>query len=499
MRPFITFGVLASLAGCAGCRDPKLKQLEECQIEANHQRPEICNGVDDNCSNSIDEGCDDDGDGFCDAAMAVEAGSTCAHGGGDCADDDPAAHPGATEVCNGKDDDCDARTDLSDMGLDDPRLGQSCGQETMRPDKVGVGVCKLGTTSCQSGAVTCEGTVQPSAETCDGKDNDCNGLTDDGSNLFELCQSIDNPVLLGECLPGVYRCVGGRMDRDHCIGEAKPSAEICDTKDNNCDGNTDEGCGVSVACPADTTVIVGTPVTLTANAVTQSGTITYAWTVVSGPPGGIGTPNQWDPDPPTAATEIFTPSIVGVYTIRVAVANTNGATATCETHVTATGFGLHVELTWDGSADLDLHLHNGASTPWFSTPGKSDCYYAEKTPDWDVAGFLPDDPKLDIDNVMADGPENIIIPAPVAGEAYTIGVHNYSRGDGRIATIRIFCGTATVPQATYVSRAFTGTSGGQCTSNDFWKPATVTFNAAGACTITFIDSWSTGTSRCQSF
>jgi len=59
---------------------------------------EICNGVDDNCDGSIDEGFDADGDGS----------TTCA---GDCNDANPAVHPGATETCNGQDDDCDAMTD----------------------------------------------------------------------------------------------------------------------------------------------------------------------------------------------------------------------------------------------------------------------------------------------------------------------------------------------------------------------------------------------------
>jgi hypothetical protein len=63
---------------------------------------EICNGVDDNCDATVDDGFDVDMDGF----------TTCA---GDCDDADPAVNPAATEICtNGIDDDCDGLTDFAD-------------------------------------------------------------------------------------------------------------------------------------------------------------------------------------------------------------------------------------------------------------------------------------------------------------------------------------------------------------------------------------------------
>jgi hypothetical protein len=48
-------------------------------------------------------GTDQDGDGF-----TVEAG--------DCNDGNPDVHPGAPEVCNGVDDDCDTQTDEGNPG-----------------------------------------------------------------------------------------------------------------------------------------------------------------------------------------------------------------------------------------------------------------------------------------------------------------------------------------------------------------------------------------------
>ena len=60
---------------------------------------EICNGADDNCNGTIDEGFDADADGF----------TVC---GGDCNDADATVNPAATEVCaDGIDNDCDGLID----------------------------------------------------------------------------------------------------------------------------------------------------------------------------------------------------------------------------------------------------------------------------------------------------------------------------------------------------------------------------------------------------
>ena len=83
---------------------------------------EICNGVDDNCDGQIDDGLtvntyykDTDGDGY---GTAEVTGSNCASAPagsatktGDCNDTDPAVHPGAAEVCNAVDDDCNGQVD----------------------------------------------------------------------------------------------------------------------------------------------------------------------------------------------------------------------------------------------------------------------------------------------------------------------------------------------------------------------------------------------------
>jgi subtilisin-like proprotein convertase family protein len=84
---------------------------------------EVCNGIDDDCNGLSDDGLtflnyyvDVDGDGY-GAGLATSScnpivGSVLVDG--DCDDNNAAVNPGATEVCNGIDDDCNG---LSDDGL----------------------------------------------------------------------------------------------------------------------------------------------------------------------------------------------------------------------------------------------------------------------------------------------------------------------------------------------------------------------------------------------
>jgi N-acetylneuraminic acid mutarotase len=106
--------------------------------------PELCNGIDDDCNGVIDDGFDGDHDGF----------SACA---GDCDDGNAAIHPGAVELCDGRDNDCDGIVD---------------GFTTV----CGVGAC-FRTGSCIAGVDSCA-PASPSTEICDGIDNDCDGSVD---------------------------------------------------------------------------------------------------------------------------------------------------------------------------------------------------------------------------------------------------------------------------------------------------------------------------------
>ena len=165
--------------------------------------------------------------------------------------------------------------------------------------------------------------------------------------------------------------------------------------------------------------------------------------------------------------------------------------------VTALSHGLRVELTWDGAGDMDLHLHDGNHTPWFDMGNSDDCYYANLSPGWGGV--------LDFDNTSGNGPENIRVDTPVTGMSYTIAVHYYAAhttsNNGRVATVQIFCGTTagTTPTATYTSRGMNGSSAGDCTNNDFWRVARVTFTSPTACTITPVNTYTTSNNACSNY
>lgn len=261
----------------------------------------------------------------------------------------------------------------------------------------------------------------------------------------------------------------------------------------------------SVSCPPNQTVAAGNPVVLSALGMVIGRNIAgYQWTVVSGPMGGVGTPGQWNPDPPNAATVNFLPYIVGVYVLQATVLDDQGGSAVCQTQITAEGHGLRVTMTWSATGDIDLHLHRPQSmTPWFGAGGGDDCYYANRTPIWDAMS-MPSagaNPELDFDNTSGFGPENTTVDLPILGVDYTIGVHNFSGpgANGNLVTIQIFCGQGLVPIATYVSQPMTGTSSGQCQDNTFWTVASVNFSNLGTCTVTPIDTYRTSAQACMAF
>lgn len=165
---------------------------------------------------------------------------------GDCNDEDASVYPGADEVCDGKDQDCDGEVDEG--------LPQFVWYIDGDGDGYGGGSF---ITTCQaeapSGFTSVSGDcddnsfdVNPSAkEICDGIDNDCNGVVD---GLVEVCYDGPNGTEgVGECKAGESVCNNGVWSK--CLGQVLPQNEICDGLDNDCDNQVDEG--VLINCYRD--------------------------------------------------------------------------------------------------------------------------------------------------------------------------------------------------------------------------------------------------------
>ena len=207
---------------------------------------ETCNGKDDDCDGNTDEEAvdctvyykDADNDGF---GLSSDSQCLCspsdpwdATDDNDCDDSNSNIFPGASESCNNKDDDCDGGTDeVADLGT------TTCG----------VGECHHTVDNCINGAEqNCGPFDGATAETCNSKDDDCDGATDEKADLGETTCGM------GECVHTVDNCGGGVPQV--CDEFQGATAEICDGKDNNCNGTTDEGLSAPL-CPVQIGVCAG--------------------------------------------------------------------------------------------------------------------------------------------------------------------------------------------------------------------------------------------------
>jgi hypothetical protein len=206
----------------------------------NPGQAEICDAQDNNCNTQVDETCNKDGDAFCDSAKTVVGNPpVCPSGGGDCNDNDAAQSPATTEVCDGKDNNCNSQTD---------EAGSSgCANWYYDGDQDGFGVnsfqclCKAegffsskNANDCNDKCATCS---PGKPESCDGGDNNCNGVVDEGCNKDGDGYCDAALVTIGT--PST--CPKGGGDCNDLASSINPGAvEQCNNVDENCNGTTDE-------------------------------------------------------------------------------------------------------------------------------------------------------------------------------------------------------------------------------------------------------------------
>ena len=251
---------------------------------------EVCNGVDDNCNSMTDENfldtdndgikdCvdpDDDNDGVPDeqdnCPLVKNAGQADADGDGigdacdgdsdsdgdpdvtDCAPLDGAIFHGATEVCDGKDNNCNGQADepgaqgctTYHVDVDDDGFGKKNGTPLCLCQPTGVYNATQGG-DCNDA----DPAVHPGVtEKCDGVDNDCDGVSDNegatGCKAFFMDADADTWGVTGDskCLciaAGSYAAAKGGDCNDADTAVNPGAIEACNGKDDNCNGQTDEG------------------------------------------------------------------------------------------------------------------------------------------------------------------------------------------------------------------------------------------------------------------
>ncbi|HYV92086.1 MAG TPA: MopE-related protein [Chitinophagales bacterium] len=223
-------------------------------VTVNPAAPEICDGIDNNCDGNIDEGlllifyADADGDTYGDAGNSTLA---CSMPGGyvtdtsDCDDNNALVNPGAPEICNTIDDNCNGQTDEGVQSVfyaDNDNDGYGTPATSVLACSAPIGYVS-DNTDCDDNNVL----INPGAiEVCNTIDDNCNGETDEGvQSVFYADNDNDG---YGTPANSVLACsapIGYVSDNTDCDDNnvmINPGVlEVCNTVDDNCNGETDEG------------------------------------------------------------------------------------------------------------------------------------------------------------------------------------------------------------------------------------------------------------------
>lgn len=155
-----------------------------------------------------------------------------------------------TSCIDRKDNDCDGVADCSDPDCPSDLPECTCIEGDVQTCGVNVGLCMAGTQTCSSGSWReCIGEVKPLTETCNSYDDDCDGNTDEGCGSCLAGETRQCGIDRGLCSGGLQACDARTGLWSTCSGPVyrTTTTEQCDGKDNNCNGQIDESC----ACVED--------------------------------------------------------------------------------------------------------------------------------------------------------------------------------------------------------------------------------------------------------
>ena len=247
------------LADADGDGFPAALDCDDTDASVHPEAEEICDGVDNDCDGDIDEGllitvyADADADGYGDAGSSTEGCpgmSGYVEDATDCDDTDPDVYPGASEWCDGVDNDCDGEIDNDvDIGiwyLDADGDGHGDARTSVEDCAQPSGYVDVGDDCDDSEPAAYPGNT----EICDEIDNDCDGDTDEpdasDAGLWYLDADHDgygDPDQSSTSCDEPMGRVADNTDCDDGDADINPGAqEVCDPRDvdEDCSGAADD-------------------------------------------------------------------------------------------------------------------------------------------------------------------------------------------------------------------------------------------------------------------
>ncbi len=241
---------------CGGCNSPCIPDHAFSQCLGGECVIDVCDVCFHDNDESVGNGCEY----ACCLTSTVEVEGSCVQGdGGD----------GRVDCCDGLDNDCDGEFDEDHDTSNDPHNCGGCSATCEGEECAFVCDYSLGIPGCAdsvcflAGCIEghhdanhddsdgCEYACTPNPDTdgveiCNSRDDDCDGEVDEEfDGMGVICGDAT-----GACEQGVMACISGH---EVCDGEVVSTLEICNGVDDDCDGETDEddsrlggGCGTDM-------------------------------------------------------------------------------------------------------------------------------------------------------------------------------------------------------------------------------------------------------------